>query len=99
MDTILEYIRRQDELRDFKFPDALNEAILYLEPPRGGILGYTTCDHFASNKRNIQAHYRKEHGWENDQKKGRNIKKKLEQPYSCILFVVYPTDACRVYRL
>ncbi|KAG7405836.1 hypothetical protein Forpe1208_v014518 [Fusarium oxysporum f. sp. rapae] len=73
-------VRRQDELHDFQFPDASNEAIPYLEPPRGGMLSCTTCDHFASNKRDIQAHYRKEHGWENDWKKGGNIKKKLEQP-------------------
>ncbi|KAG6979012.1 ATP-dependent DNA helicase Q-like 3 [Fusarium oxysporum f. sp. conglutinans] len=80
VDAIPGLVRRQDELHDFQFPDASNEAIPYLEPPRGGMRGCPTCGYFVSDQRGIQAHYRKEHGWENDWKKGGNIKKKLEQP-------------------
>ncbi|KAG4277085.1 hypothetical protein FPRO04_14179 [Fusarium proliferatum] len=80
VDAIPGLVRKQNELHDFQFPDASNEAFPYLEPPRGGMLGCPTCGYFVSNRRDIQAHYREKHGWENDWKKGGNIKKKLEQP-------------------
>ncbi|KAH6949638.1 hypothetical protein DER45DRAFT_472990, partial [Fusarium avenaceum] len=80
VDAIPGLVRRQNELHDFQFPDASNEAIPYLEPPRGGMLGCPTCGYFVSNRRDIQAYYREKHGWENDWQKGGNIKKKLEQP-------------------
>jgi hypothetical protein len=80
IDAIPGLVRRQEDLHDFRFPDPTNEAIPYLEPPRGGMLGCHESPYFASDKREIQAHYRTEHGWQNDWKKGGNIKKKLEQP-------------------
>jgi hypothetical protein len=45
VDAIPGLVHRQEELHDFQFPDAPNEAIPYLEPPRGGMLGCTTCDY------------------------------------------------------
>ncbi|RGP58413.1 hypothetical protein FSPOR_11888 [Fusarium sporotrichioides] len=68
------------ELKDFKFPDPLDEPIPYLKPPTPNCKRCHLCGYANPRESDMRHHYRKEHQWKSDWIKGGNIKKKLEQP-------------------
>ncbi|KAH7116672.1 hypothetical protein B0J13DRAFT_653302 [Dactylonectria estremocensis] len=72
-------IHSQAGLCNFPFPPPTIDPIPYIEPPKTNGLQCHTCDYVVRNVRKMQQHCRDKHGWQNDWKRGSNIKKKLKE--------------------
>ncbi len=77
---IPDIIRNQEELRNFRYPPPTTEPIPFIAPPRADGIRCNECGFVIRTVQGIQAHCRKEHGWQNEWTKGGNIKQKAQQP-------------------
>ncbi|KAM3449795.1 hypothetical protein MY3296_006669 [Beauveria thailandica] len=74
-------IQNQAQLAKYSSP-AGEPAIPYITAPSRDGVRCRTCQYITRDIRRIQRHYREQHGWVNDWKKGGNIKAKQQQPRS-----------------
>ncbi|KAM7192758.1 hypothetical protein V8F33_008219 [Rhypophila sp. PSN 637] len=72
-------IPNQAGLYGFSYPPATTEPIPFIAAPEVDGIRCDKCGFTTYTIRGIQGHYREEHGWENDWKKGGNVAKRARQ--------------------
>ncbi|KAF4981747.1 hypothetical protein FDECE_17640 [Fusarium decemcellulare] len=72
-------VQDQDEMQLWENPPPDADPIPYIKPPRRDGLGCNECAYVVRNLQGIQAHYRAQHGWVNDWKRGGNVYSRARQ--------------------
>lgn len=60
-----------DDMHNFRFPPPETEPIPYILPPESNGYACNVCPYVVRSKQGIKRHYKRAHGWKNDQRLGR----------------------------
>lgn len=72
-------IKDQTSLLQWTLPSPDTDPIPYIKPPMSDGLGCNICLYVVRNIRGILEHYRDDHGWVNDWKRGGRVKQRAQQ--------------------